>query len=63
MALYSFVPSPLSDTHPPDDVTTLADAIYLANEYLTGQPDGTTVSVRDSDGNEVYLAGATPFQE
>lgn len=62
MVLYSFQAQPASDTKPPDAVTTLADAIALAEGYLDEQPDGTTVTVTDPDGNHVYVAGVAPFQ-
>ena len=60
MAFYSFVPDPQDDTHPADEVTTMADAMQLANDYVADKPPGTVIAVCDSDGNRVYLAAATP---
>jgi hypothetical protein len=62
MTDYSFVAQPPSDLHPPDAVTTLADAIEVANDWIAQQPSGTTLSVRDGGGDEVYLAGSSPLQ-
>jgi hypothetical protein len=60
MAFYSFVPDPPDDTHPADEVTTMADAMQLANDYVADKAPGTVIAVCDSDGNRVYLAAATP---
>ena len=60
MAFYSFVPDPPDDTHPADEVTTMADAMQLANDYVGDKAPGTVIAVCDSDGNRVYLAAATP---
>lgn len=62
MALYTFVADPADDLHPPDQVTTLADAIELANEYVANQPAGAVLMVRDDSGNQVYQAGGTQLQ-
>lgn len=62
MALYTFVADPMDDLHPPDQVTTLADAIELANEYVANQPAGAVLMVRDETGNQVYQAGGTQLQ-
>jgi len=60
MAYYSFEPSPPDDMHPADGVTTMSDAIQLANDYVAAKPPGTTIVVCDTNGNRVYVAGATP---
>jgi hypothetical protein len=60
MAFYAFVTDPPDDTHPADEVTTLADAMQLANDYVADKAPGTVIAVCDSDGNRVYLAAATP---
>jgi len=60
MAFYSFVPDPPDYTHPLDGVTTMADAMQLANDYVADKPPGTVIAVCDADGNRVYLAAATP---
>jgi hypothetical protein len=60
MAFYSFVPDPPDDTHPADEVTTMADAMQLANDYVADKPPGTVIAVCDGVGNRVYLAAATP---
>ena len=62
MALYSFQIQPPSAVPPADEVTTLADAIAVAFDYVADQPSGTTVTVRDADGNDVYMAGPTPLE-
>lgn len=60
MALYSFVPDPPDDLHPADEVTTLADAMQLADDYVADKPAGTTIAVRDSNGGLAYQAAPTP---
>ncbi|HEV2415531.1 MAG TPA: hypothetical protein VGX27_12035 [Candidatus Dormibacteraeota bacterium] len=62
MALYSFVPVPASDLHPADQVTTLADAIEQADDYVATQPAGTVLIVRDANGDPIYQAGGTPLE-
>lgn len=62
MALYTFVADPVDDLHPPDQVTTLSDAIELANEYVANEPAGAVLMVRDESGTQVYQAGGTQLQ-
>lgn len=62
MALYRFIPNPPDDNHPPDEVTTLADAIELADEYVAGQPAGTVLIVEDGNGSQLYQAGGTALE-
>ena len=62
MALYRFIANPPDDNHPPDEVTTLADAIELADEYVAEQPAGTVLIVEDGNGSQLYQAGGTPLE-
>jgi hypothetical protein len=60
MDFYAFVPDPPDDLHPADEVTTLADAMQLANDYIANKPMGTVITVCDAGGNQIYQAAATP---
>jgi len=62
MAFYSFDPDPPDDLHPADEVTTLSDAMQLANDYVADKPADTVIAVRDANGSQVYQAAATPSE-